>query len=107
MKLIVQHKTAISKLCKEHHVKNLYAFGFVITQGFSSKSDIDLIVEFEPLDPLVYADNYFELKFKLEDLLKRKVDLLEKQAIRNPVFKESIDQKKVLLYARRDANLVN
>ena len=49
MKLIVQHKTAISKLCKEHHVKNLYAFGSVITQGFSSKSDIDLIVEFEPL----------------------------------------------------------
>lgn len=107
MKVLDQNKLAIDRLCAGHHVKRLYAFGSVLTGRFSRESDIDLIVEFEALDPLDYADNYFDLKFRLEELLNRKIDLLEEQAIRNPVFRKSVNQKKVLLYARRDPHMVN
>jgi hypothetical protein len=38
------------------------------------------------------------LKFSLEDILKRPIDLLEEKAIKNPYFREDIDQKRKLIY---------
>jgi predicted nucleotidyltransferase len=46
-----------------------------------------------------YADNYFDFKFSLQDLLNRSVDLLEEQAIKNPYFKQVVNQCKELVYA--------
>lgn len=39
-----------------------------------------------------------QLKYALEDVLGREVDLLEEQAIRNPYLKENIDRTKALMY---------
>ena len=49
------------------------------------KSDIDFIVKFHQLDLSKYADNYFDLKFSLEEILKREIDLLEEKSIK-PIF---------------------
>jgi predicted nucleotidyltransferase len=76
-------------------------FGSVLTDRFSEKSDIDLVVDIDAFDPLAYADNYFNLKFALQDLLNRPVDLLEDKAIRNPFMRERIDESKQLVYARQ------
>ena len=92
------HALDILKLCKAYKVKTLYAFGSVLTDKFHSESDIDLIVEFQPLNVLEYADNYFALKFSLEDVLKRPIDLLEDKAIKNPYFRQNIDHQKQLIY---------
>lgn len=64
---------------------------------FNQSSDIDFIIEFKIDDPIKYTDNYFELKFELEKMFNRKIDLLESKAIRNPFLKESIDRTKVLI----------
>jgi predicted nucleotidyltransferase len=45
-----------------------------------------------------YADNYFDFKFSLEDIFNRPVDLLEEQAIKNPYFKQVVNQSKELVY---------
>jgi predicted nucleotidyltransferase len=81
-------------LCKRNNV-----FGSVLTAKFSDSSDIDFIVDIASSDPLEYADNYFNLKFALEELLKRQIDLLENKAIKNQYLKENIDKSKSLLYA--------
>ena len=93
------YKEEISALCQKNKVKYLYVFGSVLTERFTEKSDIDLIVDIDSNDPLDYADNYFNLKFALEDLLNRQIDLLENKAIKNPYLRESIDNSKTLLYA--------
>ena len=49
---------------------------------------------------IAYGTNYFDLKFALEDLLQRDVDLVEYNAIRNPYFKAELDQTKQLIYGR-------
>jgi len=100
MNLIVSHATAILNLCKSHKVKSLYAFGSVLTDQFNSDSDIDLIVDFQQLDVLDYGDNYYDLKFSLENIFKRSVDLLEEKAIKNPYFRKAITQKKQLIYGQ-------
>jgi uncharacterized protein len=89
----------IRMLCKKNKVSALYVFGSVLTDKFSDKSDIDLIVDIDSSDPIDYADNYFNLKFALEELLSRRIDLLENKAIKNPLLRENIDNSKTLLYA--------
>lgn len=89
----------IKIICQKNKVKSLYVFGSVLTDRFSEISDIDFIVDIDSIDPLDYADNYFNLKFALEELLNKQIDLLENKAIKNPYLRENIDKSKTLLYA--------
>jgi uncharacterized protein len=98
MGFIETHKNQIQRLCENHKVRTLYAFGSVNSKNFSKKSDVDLVVDFKIEDPIEYTDNYFDLKFELEKILNRQVDLLESKAIKNPYLKESIDRTKILVY---------
>lgn len=77
----------------------MYAFGSVVTGKFNAESDVDLLVRFSEIEFGKYVDNYYDLKFSLEDLFKRKVDLLEEQALKNPYFVENVNQQKQLIYA--------
>lgn len=88
----------IDDLCKKHKVGRLFAFGSVLTNRFQTESDIDFIVDFNGVDVYDYADNYFNLKYSLQNLFKRNVDLLEDNAINNPYLRQSIDSTKQLIY---------
>lgn len=98
MTLIDQHINDIKRLCIDHKVKRLYAFGSVLTNRFNSESDIDLVVDFDPMDFSLYADNYFALKFSLQKVLNRSIDLLEEKAIKNPYFRQNLNQQRQLVY---------
>ena len=57
---------ALKELCRRYKVKSLYAFGSVNTPRFTEKSDIDLLIEFEPdISIEEYTDNYFLLHLSL------------------------------------------
>jgi len=94
-----RYKDEINNLCLKNKVKSLYAFGSVLNNRFTIDSDIDLVVEIDSADPFDYADNYFNFKFALQDLLKRKIDLLENKAIKNQYIRKNIDQSKKIIYA--------
>jgi predicted nucleotidyltransferase len=96
---------AIKSLCKANRVKHLYAFGSVTREDFDKDSDIDLIVDFDEIDPYLYTDLYFNLKFELEELLQRKIDLLEDRAIQNQTFRQELDGSKVLIYEQKNQSL--
>lgn len=93
-----KYNERIQKLCENHKVRNLYVFGSVVTNSFTENSDIDFVVDFNTKDPLDYADNYFSLKFSLEDLLKRPIDLLEQRGLKNKYIIQSINNTKKLVY---------
>ncbi|KAA6328154.1 hypothetical protein EZS27_022926 [termite gut metagenome] len=88
----------IENLCRQYNVKKLYAFGSVLTDTFNKDSDVDLIVAFKDIPIENYAENYFDFKFSLQDVFKRSIDLLEEQAIKNPYFRQNVNQKKQLIY---------
>jgi predicted nucleotidyltransferase len=94
------YSDAIYQLCQQNKVKTLYAFGSVLTSRFSKKSDIDFVVDIDSVEPYEYADNYFNLKFALQDVLKRNIDLLEEKSIRNQYIRANIEQSKKLIYAK-------
>jgi predicted nucleotidyltransferase len=98
MNVLNQHIEQIRDACSMNQVKRLFAFGSVTRDDLNNQSDIDLVVEFNDTDPISYTDHYFNLKEKLQQLLKRPIDLLEEKAIRNPFLRIEIDKTKVLLY---------
>ena len=98
MTVIDQNINQIVQLCKINKVKSLFAFGSVITDKFRPDSDIDLVVDIDDNDPISYSDKYFNLKFQLEEILKRQIDLLEQKAIRNKFLKSEIERTKVQIY---------
>ena len=78
------------KEIKSYGVKKIGIFGSVATASNSEESDIDILIEFQK-DKKAF-DNYMELKFFLEELFHRKVDLVIEDAlksrIRDSVLKE-------------------
>ena len=56
------------------------------------------MVDFESIDLHQYADNYFNLKFALEDTFRRSVDLVEEKAVKNPYFRKAVEQQRQLIY---------
>ena len=62
---------------------------------------MDVLVQFGQIDLMEYFDNYMEFKEKLEELFQRPVDLVENQAIQNPIFRKVIDREKLLVYERK------
>lgn len=103
MNLIEKNINKLTLLCKQHKVKELYIFGSIITKTFNDLSDIDFLVQFDDIDINDYFDNYMDFKEKLEDLFGRQIDLLENQAIRNPIFRRVLDRDKRLIYDRETA----
>jgi len=103
MDLIEKNIDTLIGLCKRHKVKELYIFGSILTPKFNDSSDVDFLVQFDNVDILEYADNYFDFKEKLEKLFDREIDLLENQAIRNPIFRKVLDRDKKLVYDRETA----
>ena len=102
MNLITLNIDRIKALCDTYHVKTLFAFGSVTRNELKPNSDIDFVVDIDSKDPLSYSDDYFGLKFHLEQLLKRHIDLLELRAIKNQYLKTNIENSKVLVYGKEN-----
>ena len=93
MNLIELNMDKIIALCKKYKVSKLFVFGSILTNRFNKESDVDFIAQVTD-----YFSNFFDLKYALEDILGREVDLLEEHAIRNHYLKETIEQTKALIY---------
>ncbi len=99
-RIIKNELSEVLRLCKKHRVETLYLFGSATTDAFNENSDIDFLISFQKNIPLEeYADNFFDLMFALEDLLGRKIDLVNEKTLSNPYFIRSIEKTKQLVYA--------
>ena len=82
----VQMKEEALALIEEHQdqiralgVRRLGLFGSFVRGRQQAESDVDLLVEFEP-DKKTF-DNLIQLGFFLEDLLKRRVELVTAESL--------------------------
>ena len=100
MKLIELHIDRIIDICKRFHVRKLWVFGSILTNRFKADSDIDLCVDFDwnSIPLIEAADNFFDFQYALEELLGRKIDLTDDSAVRNPYFREELNETRHLIY---------
>ncbi|MBI4206602.1 MAG: nucleotidyltransferase domain-containing protein [Betaproteobacteria bacterium] len=98
--LIEKQRPHVVEVCRRLHVRRLELFGSAARDDFDpSRSDIDLLVEFEPDSSVPALEAYFGLKEALEALFGRRVDLVMPGAVRNPYVQADIERSRRLLYA--------
>ncbi len=99
--IIEQNLEKVQKLCQEYHVLRLELIGSALSERKfnDKKSDIDFLIEFQPLEEGKYADTYFGLLEGLESIFNRHVDLVMIKAVKNRYFLEAINKNRKLLYA--------
>ncbi|MCP4366810.1 MAG: nucleotidyltransferase family protein [Deltaproteobacteria bacterium] len=68
----IPHET-IGDFCRRHHIRQLALFGSVLRPDFQPKSDIDVLVEFEP--DHIPGLAFFAMQDELSEILGRTVDL--------------------------------
>ena len=87
LQTLEKHRSDIQK----YKIKKLGLFGSFLKGTAHSKSDLDFLVQFK--EPSF--DNYMDLKFLLEKIFKRKIDL---------VMEDNL--KPALNYAKKEAHYV-
>jgi predicted nucleotidyltransferase len=88
----------LAELCRKWKVKELSLFGSILRDDFKPSSDVDVLVSFDPAAPWNLWD-LMEMKEQLEALFGRSVDLVEKEALRNPWRKRRILNSYEVVYA--------
>jgi hypothetical protein len=89
----------VREILQTHHVKQAYFFGSVCTDKFNENSDIDMLIGFgDSFYFEGYAENFWDMEEKLENLFQRKIDLVPIHTLKNPYFIKSVNQTKVPIY---------
>jgi predicted nucleotidyltransferase len=90
---------AIAELCRRYGVARLFLFGSALRDDFRpGKSDVDLLVEFGPMDSYAKAEAYFDMLDDLRSLLGVDVDLVMAGAVKNRYIARDIERTKRVLY---------
>jgi predicted nucleotidyltransferase len=93
-------RPAVERVCRELPVKRLGIFGSVLTQEFGPQSDVDVLVVFDADVEVDLFEKYFELKERLEKVFGREVDLTVDKPFKNPIFRESVEKTRTIIYER-------
>jgi len=98
--VLEQCREALAELCMRYEVQLLELFGSAARGDFDpSSSDYDFLVAFLPKGNVNAADRYLGRLMDLENLLGRKVDLVDVRAHRNPFLMAEALRNRVRLHA--------
>ena len=89
---------ALAEFCRKWRIRELSIFGSALRDDFGPQSDLDFLVSFEEGTGFDLFD-LFEMKEELEARCGRSVDLVQKEALRNPWRKREILRTCEVLYA--------
>ena len=88
-------KDKIAEFCRHNRIHRLALFGSVLRDDFTPKSDVDVLVEFEPGH--TPGLRFFRMEEELSELLGRKVDL-NTPAFLSPYFRQEVLKEAEALY---------
>lgn len=98
--LLPFERDALAALCRTYRVRRLALFGSAARPDFDpSRSDVDLLAEFEDPQAPGYADRYLDFALAAENILHRPVDVITPKSIVNPFLARSIARDQIELYA--------
>ncbi len=97
---------AIADACRQHQVLRMHLFGSALRDDFDpTLSDLDLLVEFQPIESGALVQAYFGLERQLASITGKPVDLVMADAVRNPYVRRDIEASKRLIYEACPAGL--
>lgn len=91
-------RNQIEEFCRKWSIKELAFFGSVLGDDFRPDSDVDVLVVFRD-DARWDLFDHMRAEEELKQILGRKVDLVEKKAVRNPFRRHHILENHEVIYA--------
>ena len=88
----------LKTFCRRWHVVEFSLFGSALRDDFSPDSDVDVLVSFSSTAQTSLFD-LVQMQIELEDIFCRPVDMVEKEALRNPYRKREILNNALVVYA--------
>jgi predicted nucleotidyltransferase len=88
----------IVRLCEKYGINELSIFGSSIRDDFTQNSDVDILVSFGKTSEITLFD-IMDLENEFSQLLNRAVDIVEKEALKNPIRKNKILSTREIIYA--------
>ena len=98
---IQKHNIPRDKLvefCRRWRIVEMGFFGSILRRDFGKESDVDVLVSFAPNSSWNLMD-LSAMQDELGDLLGRKVDLVEREALKNPFRRREILRTVEMVYA--------
>jgi len=96
---IDEKREEIAEACQRYGIKRLFIFGSALREDFRpGESDIDLLVEFGPIDISKKFHTFLEAHAAFSKILQAEVDLVMSGAVKNKVIAGEIERTKKLLY---------
>lgn len=97
--IVDQQREAIASVCEQFDVERLFVFGSALRADFRpGKSDVDLLIEFKPMDGGKKVHAYFCVLRELKNLFQTNVDLVMAGAVKNRIIAKEIERTKQLVY---------
>ncbi|HAF70629.1 MAG: DNA polymerase beta domain protein region [Acetothermia bacterium 64_32] len=87
----------IAAFCRRYKVRRLSLFGSVLREDFGPKSDIDMLVEFEPGAQVGFL-TLSRMARELSTILGRPVDLVPRSGLK-PAIRDAILKEEHVIYA--------
>jgi len=95
-----EQQDEIAATCRQYGIERLFIFGSAIREDFTpGESDIDLLVEFGPIDVTKKFHVYLDAREAFSRIFNADVDLVMRGAVKNKVIAKEIDRTKKLIYA--------
>lgn len=89
----------IAAACERYGIERLFVFGSALREDFRpGESDIDLLVEFGPLEITQRFHTYLDAREAFRNIFQADVDLVMQGAVKNKVIAGEIDRTKQLVY---------
>jgi len=85
-------------LCNKYSINELSIFGSSVRGDFTENSDVDILVSFNK-DSKITLFDIMDLENEFSQLLKREVDIVEKESLKNPIRKSRILSTREIIYA--------
>ena len=90
-------KERLSEFCRKWKITELGIFGSFLRDDFHDESDIDVLVSFSP-DSQWSLFHLIDMQGELSELMGREVDIVEKEALKNPFRRKEILNNVEVLY---------
>lgn len=90
---------AVADFCRRHRIRRMALFGSVLRDDFTSESDVDVLVEFEPGRTVGFA--FVDIQDELSQILGHPVDMLTFKSVersRNWLLRDEILDSAEALY---------
>ena len=96
--IVALNKAPLDDFCRRWAVQEMSLFGSALRDDFGPDSDLDFLVSFDPTSRWNLWD-LVTMRDELEAITRRRVDLVQKEALRNPYRRRQILAHREIIHA--------